>query len=126
MGLTQAFRNHLVTAAAGGVVTAFNTANAHIGVGDSATAFASSQTDLQAATNKLRRPMAAGYPTVAANVLTFRAVFAPGEANHAWAEWAVFNGASGATMLNRKVEALGTKTSAQAWEITVTLTLAVS
>src|SRR5262245_64648861 len=35
-----------------GVVTAFNNANAHTGVGDSSTAAALTQTDLQAATNK--------------------------------------------------------------------------
>jgi hypothetical protein len=38
----------------------------------------------------------------------------------------VFNSATAATgrMLNRKVESLGTKTSAQTWQFTVTITLA--
>jgi len=38
----------------------------------------------------------------------------------------VFNSATGGTgrMLNRKVESLGTKTSAASWAFTVTLTLA--
>ena len=125
MGLTQAFRNHVASVAAGGVVTAFNAANAHIGVGDSATAFVSSQTDLQAATNKLRKAQDAGYPTQAANVLTFRATYGTAEANWAWNEWGVFNANSGGTMLNRKVESLGTKTSAQSWQITATVTLTI-
>lgn len=123
MALTNAGRNHITQAVAGEAVTAFNNANAYIGVGDSATAFAAAQTDLQAASNKLRKAMDATYPQRATNVLTFRSTFATGEANFAWQEWGVFNGSSGGTMLNRKVESLGTKTSAQSWQMTVDLTI---
>lgn len=122
MAITDAGRNHLVQAGIGAAVTAFNNANAHIGVGDSTTAFAAGQTDLQAATNKLRKAMDATYPSGATNVITFRSTFATGDANFAWQEWGVFNSASGGTMLNRKVESLGTKTSSQTWQYTVTLT----
>ena len=52
MAITDAGRNLLVQAAIGAGPTFFNNANSYIGVGDSTTAFASSQTDLQAATNK--------------------------------------------------------------------------
>jgi hypothetical protein len=110
----------------GGGGTAFNNANAYLGVGDSSTAFAAGQTDLQAATNKLRKAMDATYPQVAGNVQTFRATFGTSEANFAWNEWGIFNASSGGTMMNRKVESLGTKTSAQSWQITVTLTHSVS
>lgn len=123
MPLTDAGRNHLVQAGIGAAVTAFNNANARIGVGDSATAFAAAQTDLQAAANKLRKAMDATYPSGAANVITFRATFSTAEANFAWNEWGIFNAASGGTMLNRKVEALGTKTNTQTWQFTVTLTV---
>lgn len=107
----------------GAAVTAFNNANAHIGVGDSSTAYAAGQTDLQAATNKLRKAMDATYPTGGANVITFRATFATGDANFAWNEWGIFNASSAGTMLSRKVESLGTKTSAQTWQFTTTLTV---
>lgn len=127
IGLTNAYRDYVaaLTLATG---TFFNNANSSIGVGDSTTAFAATQTDLQAATNKLRKAMDATYPQVAANVLTFRSTFATSDANFAWQEWAVFNttSASGGTMLNRKVESLGTKTSAQSWQLTVTITLGVA
>lgn len=123
MPLTDAGRNHLVQAGIGAGVTAFSNANAHIGVGDSSTAFAAGQTDLQAATNKLRKAMDATYPTGAANVLTFRATFGTGDANFAWNEWGIFNAASAGTMLNRKVESLGTKTNTQTWQFTTTLTI---
>lgn len=123
MSMTNAYRDYVAQQSIGEAVTAFNNANANIGVGDSSTAFAAGQTDLQAAANKLRKGMEAGYPTRSANVLTFRSLFSTAEANFAWNEWAVFNAAAAGTMMNRKVEALGTKTSAQSWQLTVTNTL---
>jgi hypothetical protein len=114
----------LVQAGIGAAVTAFNNANSYIGVGDSTTAFAASQTDLQAATNKFRKAMDATYPSGAANVITFRSTFGTADANYAWQEWGVFNNATNGsgTMLSRKVESLGTKTNTQTWQFTVTLT----
>jgi hypothetical protein len=122
MPLTDAGRNHIAQTLVGEAVTAFNNANARLGVGDSATAFSKAHTDLQGG-NKFRKAMEGGYPTRATNVLTFRALFATGEANFAWNEWAVFNAASSGVMLNRLVEALGTKTSAQSWQLTVEITV---
>lgn len=101
-----------------------NSTNAHLGVGDSSTAFAASQTDLQAASNKLRKGMEASYPTRSSGALTLRSLFGTSEANFVWGEWASFNASSGGTMFTRKVEALGTKTSAQSWQLTATITLA--
>jgi hypothetical protein len=126
MALTTAFRDYMVTLVVGGGGTAFNNANSYIGVGDSTTAFSAGQTDLVAATNKLRKAMDATYPQVATNVQTFRSTFSTAEANFAWQEWGVFNASSGGVMMNRKVESLGTKTSAQTWQITVTITHSVA
>ena len=123
MALTNAGRNHIATTLIGEAVTSYANANAYIGVGDSSTAFDATHTDLQAATNKLRKAMDATYPQRSTNVLTFRSTFATGDANFAWNEWAVFNASSAGTMLNRKVESLGTKVSSQSWQITVTLTV---
>lgn len=95
---------------AGGTV--YNNANARIGVGDSNTAAAASQIDLQAASNKLRKAMDATFPSRAAQTLSFKSSFTGAEANYAWQEWGVFNSATANVgMLNRKVEALGTKTT---------------
>ena len=126
MAMTTVGRDYIAQALAGEAFTAFNNANARIGVGDSSTAFAAGQTDLQAPANKLRKAMDATYPQRAANVLTFRATFGTAEANFAWNEWGVFNAAAAGQMLNRKVESLGTKTSAQTWQLTVDLTLNAS
>lgn len=118
------------TGTAAQTLTFFNNGNAHIGVGDSNTAAAATQTDLQAASNKLRKAMDATYPThtdgttSGAATVTFRSTFGSSDANFAWAEWAVFNGSSGGRMLNRKVESWGTKVNGSSWTFTVTITLA--
>lgn len=122
MPLTDAGRNHMLGLMIGEALTAFNNANAHLGVGDSSTAFSAAQTDLQASTNKLRKAMDATYPSRATNVLTARSTFGTSEANFAWQEWGLFNGSSGNVMASRKVESLGTKTSAQSWQLTATIT----
>jgi hypothetical protein len=122
MGLSNAGRDFLVASAHAAAATPFSNGNTYIGVGDSATAFAASQTDLQAATNKLRKVMDATYPQVASNVVTYRSTFATTDANFAWAEWALFNASAAGTMMNRLVQSLGTKTSAQTWVVTATLT----
>lgn len=126
MAMTNAGRDFIAAAIVNsGSPTFFTNANAHLGAGDSSTAYAATQTDLQAATNKLRKAMEATYPTIAANVLTFRSLFGTADANFAWAEWAVFNAAAAGTMLCRLVQALGTKTSAQSWQLTATITITI-
>lgn len=129
--LMTAGANALWTAVIGGSITAFSNANAAIGVGDSTTASAAGQTNLQAATNAFRQGQASGYPTVSTNQVQFQSVFAGASANFAWNEWGVFNAVgtggppSGGTMLNRAVPAggLGTKASGSTWTLTVTLSL---
>lgn len=95
---------------------------AHLGVGDSNTAFAAAQTDLQAASNKIRKAMDATYPQRSSSQLIFRALFGTSEANFAWAEHAVFDASSSGIMYSRKVESLGTKANTQSWQLTVTVT----
>ncbi len=125
MPLTDVGRNHFAETLVGTAVTEFDNANAHLGVGDSNTAFAKNQTDLQAGANKFRRPMEASFPDVpsAVNIISFRSLFGTSEANFAWEEWGIFNGLAANTMLSRKVESLGTKTAAQSFQLTVTITV---
>jgi hypothetical protein len=120
----------LIIAAGGQGAT--NTAT-RLGVGNSAAAEAVGQTDLQASagsTNRWFQTMDATYPQQANGVLTFKSTFATGDGNFVWAEWCVDIGAptvtSGntvnANMLNRKVQALGTK-AVGSWVLTATITL---
>lgn len=107
-----------------GSPTAFSNANARIGVGDSSTAAAATQTGLQASTNKLYKGMESGYPSRANQTVTFRAVFGSSEANFAWNEFSIANGDSdSAVNLNRLVSAQGTKASGQTWTVDVAITL---
>lgn len=103
--------------------TAYNSANGYLGVGDSSTAFAVGQTDLQASSNKARVVMDGGYPSRATNVVTFKATFNGSTANFAWLENGVFNHASAGQMLVRKVVNLGTKASGSTWEFSKTVTI---
>jgi hypothetical protein len=123
MALSNAGRNLLAAAAVGSSYTPLDSTHAYIGVGDSTTAFDPTHTDLQASSNKIRKGMDATYPTLSTNVMVFESTYTTSEANFAWQEWATFNASSSGTMFNRKVESLGTKTSAQSWVLTVTLTL---
>lgn len=104
--------------------TKFDAANAYLGVGDSSVAEAATQTDLQAATNKLRKAMDASFPTYGTSQkATWKSTFGGTDANYAWNEFIVANAASGGTALNRKVSSQGTKTSGQTWELTLDITL---
>lgn len=125
MALTTAGRNFIAAAITNyGSPTFFTNANSYLGVGDSSTAFDAADTDLKAATNKARKAMDTSYPTTTDNVLVFKSTFATGDANFAWNEWGVFNASSVGTLLCRKVESLGTK-STGTWVLTATITITV-
>ncbi len=128
-----------MTATTGTAKTRFNNANAGIGVGISTAAAANTQTDLQASTgaaNRYTKGMDATFPTHTTGTgsststkILFKATFTSSQANFAWQEWKITNrvgqtAALAGRMLNRKVQALGTKTSAATWAFTVTLSLA--
>jgi hypothetical protein len=120
------------TTTAGQALTYFNNANAAIGVGDSSTVAASGQTDLQAASNRLRIGMNATYPQHTDGVATgskdvqFQATFGNAQANWQWNEIGIFNSATAGVgrMLNRVVNNYGTKTSASAWLAVMIITIA--
>lgn len=115
----------LFTLLIGGSETAFNNANARIGVGNGTAAAEDTQTGLQGASTAFKG-MDTGYPqvgTLADKKCTWRASFGSAEANFAWQEWTVDNGATPNKNLNRKVESLGTKTTGT-WMLTVTVSLA--
>lgn len=118
MGMTLVGKELIAKALMGDTYTKFDNTNARLGVGDSNTAFADTQTDLQAATNKLRKGMEATYPTRSVREITWKSSFGASEANWAWLENGVFNAASAGDMLARDVENLGTKASPAVWVFT--------
>ncbi len=105
--------------------TQFNNANAQTGVGESATAEAHTQTDLLGA-NKTYKGMDGTFPSIGGalnTVCTFQSTYAGGDANYAWNEFVVRNGAVALICLIRKVSAQGTKTGGQTWELTIQITM---
>lgn len=123
LGLNEGL-NVIASLICGGAGTPYDSANAYIGVGDSTTTAAASQTGLQAPTNKAYAGMEAGYPTFGTNQqIVWRASFADGEAQFAWNEFTIENANLGlGAPLLRKVESKGTKTAGEIWELTVTVT----
>lgn len=102
--------------------TAFDNTNAYLGVGESTTAAAASQTGLQGL-SKTYKAMESSYPSISGQSVTFRSVFGTSDANNAWQEFTVANGNSDtADNLNRKVDDQGTKVSGQTWTLDLTIT----
>jgi hypothetical protein len=109
--------------------TLYDNTNAKLGVGDSTAAVTVTQTNLQAASNKLAKGMVATYPQISANPnenqVLFRSDFVTGEAEYAWNEFGTFNGALGTgDMFNRGLfsPSPGTKGAGVTWTLTETLT----
>jgi len=109
-------------------------------VGDSSTAAAVAQTDLQAATNKYYNTFDAN-PTRVTTTVTNDSIqgvstFGSSVGNFAWNEWAWFTTTTGTitpgttsnvstgteTMWNRKVASMGTKASGASWALTTKVT----
>lgn len=114
------------TATADQANTFFQNSRAAIGVGDSATAVNATQTDLVAASNKLRKAMNATFPSRASQVTTWRSTFGTSEANWQWNESGLFNSVTAATgtMLCRAlVGSPFTKTSALSIDAIYTITV---
>jgi len=110
-----------------GAMRPWGATGAYFIVGNSTATHSTANTWMAGAASTMN-PMDAGYPTRATNVNTFRATFSTAQANFAWNEWGITNttstGDANQSLLNRKVEdpSLGTKTSAQSWQITADIT----
>jgi len=104
----------------------WNNANARLFVGNSNTAPVASQTNLQGVST-LEKAMDVGYPSRTNQTLYWKSTFASGEANFAWEEGGVKNGAgapNGTTVIlfNRRVLSLGTKLVGAVWTLTLDIT----
>lgn len=94
----------------------------YIGIGDSSTAAAAAQTDLQAATNKVRQ--AATYAhTAGTKVFTLQTTFGAGTGTFGITEAGVFNAAAAGTMLDRVVFSVINKGANDVLTSTFTFTL---
>ena len=105
----------LITGTAAGA-NAYDSENAKIIVGSSATPATASDTSIAGGASANMEP---SYPQVNSREMVFRSSFGDGEANFAWNEIGVTNGA---TLMNRKVVDMGTKNQGT-WTVQLTITL---
>ncbi|MDR3709940.1 MAG: hypothetical protein P4L33_16715 [Capsulimonadaceae bacterium] len=105
----------------GGSTNLWSHVNCQIGIGDSSTAFAATQTGLQASTNLYWQAVDTGFPTVSGQSITFQATIGATSALYTWNEMAIKNAASG-VVLNRVVQNQGTKSGSNVWTAQVTVT----
>lgn len=109
-------------AGVGSAATKWDNTNARTGVGNDGTAPADTQTGLIGA-SKLYKGMNAGYPQKSGDHdLVFQSDFVSGEAEWAWLEEAIDNGAGEAIDACRQNTSLGTKPAGQTWRLTGTIT----
>jgi hypothetical protein len=106
----------------------FDSAHAHLGVGDSSAVETQGQTDLQGTAQSFKL-VESGYPEYDTNrEMVFFTTFTELEANHPWNEFCLTNyshesGTSG-IVFNRKVVSKGTKVEGEIWELTLTIGVA--
>lgn len=119
---------------------ALDATHCRIGVGNSATAAATTDTDLGAAAgagNRQFQLVDSRTQGTGANsgVTTIVATFGTGVGNYHWQEWGLDGGTANGTtvtadtnttpgLVNHKITDLGTKTSAASWVFTITITIA--
>jgi hypothetical protein len=122
--------NAMLTLLIGGGGTTYAHANARLCVGDgngTVPTAAATDTTLAATTNRYNQACDTSYPSVAAAVLTAQSTFPTGQGNYVWNEWGMDNGGSSGSgaasgLFNHRGVNLGTKTSASAWALQITIT----
>lgn len=101
--------------------TAWNNANARLGVGNSATAASAAQTGLLG--SKVYKAMDATYPQRSSQTAVWRTTFSGTVANFAWYEYTVSNTATNTGKnLNRKISTKGTKSAGESWTLELQIT----
>lgn len=124
--LTTAGVTRIAALVIGSLSTTLDSTRVRLGVGDTTTAAAVSDTSL--GTNQYFRVMDSTYPSASAGVITFQSTFGTSDGNFAWQCWGldvgtatVSSSSTVATLVNRKVSSLGTKSSGS-WVLSVTVT----
>jgi hypothetical protein len=100
----------------------WDSANSRVGVGADNTAAVPAQSGLLDAGAEYAA-MDATYPSRTGEAITWRGTFGDGDAEFAWEEFCVDNGAVSGKTLNRKAESKGTKAAGESWSLAVEITL---
>jgi hypothetical protein len=124
MPLLREGRNRIAGLITGNETCHWGTSGATIFVASSTAAHSAASTWLGSAA--IGATGESGYPLTASNIFQHRGVFSTAQANFQWESWllntATASG-SGAPLNIAAQQALGTKTSAQSWQITTCVTI---
>lgn len=101
--------------------TLWDNSNARVGVGNSSTGANPTDSGLLGGSTAFAS-MDGGYPQRSGQVASWKGTFGDGQAEFAWEEFTVDNGAVGDVNLNRYVTSKGTKGSGETWVLTVEIT----
>jgi hypothetical protein len=105
-----------------GSPTAWNAANAYLGVGNGTATANATDTGLSGA-SKTYMAMESGYPQRTSQTGKWRSSFGTGDANYGWEEYTLVNASSDTGKnLNHKVESKGTKSSGETWTLELQIT----
>lgn len=127
MPLVQVARDRIAGLIVGAETCHWGDTKATIWVASSTAAHSGSSTWFGSGTTaNYAATMESGYPLRATNVLQFQGVFSTAQANIQWEQWGINTAtASGAGVLLNVApqQVLGTKTSAQSWQLTACVTV---
>lgn len=123
MPLLRVGRDRIAGLITGSATCHWGTSGATIFVASSTSAHAATSTWLNSA--HFAATGESGYPITNSNVLQWRGVFDTGTANIQWEQWLIntATSTSGIPLNLAPQQALGTKTSAQSWQITTCVTI---
>lgn len=124
MPLIQQGRNRIAGLITGAETCHWGTSGATLFVASSTAAHSPTSTWLGSAS--IGATGESGYPLTAVNVLQYRGIWSTAQANFQWESWLVNTATasgSGAPLNLAPAQALGTKTSAQSWQLTACITI---
>lgn len=124
MPLVQQGRNRIAGLITGAETCHWGTSGATLFVASSTAAHSGSSTFLGSA--GIGATGESGYPLTSNNILQFRGVWSTAQANFQWEQWLVNTATasgSGVPLNLAAQQALGTKTSAQSWQLTACITI---
>lgn len=127
MPLLRTGRDQLAGLATGASCARYDSTGAIIFVASATSAHDSATTWIWPSGNACASTMESGYPIRAGNIVQHRGLYSTAQANFQWESWGIHNatasnGSSGYLLNHAPAQALGTKTSAQSWQITTSIT----
>lgn len=124
MPLVQVGRDRIAGLITGAQTCTWGTSSATVWVASSTAAHTGATTWLGSAA--IGTTIESGYPITTTNILQYRSVYSTAQANFQWESWLINSASASSSGVPLQVAAqqvLGTKTSAQSWQLTACITI---